>query len=362
MSSATRPVNILILSLLRLGDAIQHLSLLPWIRQKYPGCHIQMMINDEARSILSLVDQDVDQDVEILIFPRRSIQAELVEKDRNLLFGFVMFHQWIQKNLSKTYDVVYNFTNTQFSVDLCHWISSGEFFGFYRQNGVVSHQGSQWLQYLNDKASEPFQSEYHYLDLLQKSFFEKDPVPLQKVSTSKQTEKRILFQIQSSDVKKDLRLDFWKELALILCQELPTYQVMALGTAKEIQFLSQALAQSPIQWMACDLSKAKQLLSSSSLLVTVDTSIKHLANSVGCPVVELSLGSSDYILTGSRGPQDIILSSVQDCYPCSHSKACSQPFHRCEFDFQAKDVAKIIYEKIQELNIKSESLYAKEGV
>ncbi len=358
MSSAACQVNILILSLLRLGDAIQHLSLLPWIRQKYPGCRIQMVINDEAQSILSLVDQDVD----VLIFPRKAIQAELVEKDRNILFGFVMFYEWVQKNFSTRYDVVYNFTNTQFSVDLCHWISAQQFFGFYRQQGVVSHQGSRWLHYLNEKASEPFQSEFHYMDLLQKSFFETDPVPKKMLETSNVKEDRIVFQIQSSDVKKDLRLDFWKELAVMLRQNLPRFQIMALGTVKEIQILSQTIRNSPIQWKSCNLSEAKEILSKSKMLVSVDTSIKHLANVVGCPVVELSLGSSDYVLTGSRGPKDVILSSVQDCYPCSHSQACSQPTHLCEFDFQAKDVAKIVMNKIQELNGNSESLYAKEGV
>src|SRR5262249_16098474 len=65
------------------------------------------------------------------------------------------------------------------------------------------------------------------------------------------------------------------------------------------------------------------------LLVTGDTSVKHLANAFDTPVLELSLGSSDYGRTGIYRANNLILQPLLGCSPCPHSKPCSELSHLC---------------------------------
>jgi hypothetical protein len=84
------------------------------------------------------------------------------------------------------------------------------------------------------------------------------------------------------------------------------------------------------------------LLNRADLLITGDTSIKHLAASTACKVVELCLGSSDWRRTGIFKDDSLIIAGRTACAPCSHSSACTQTAHLCAVPVTAEVVSSAV--------------------
>src|SRR6185437_6415211 len=77
------------------------------------------------------------------------------------------------------------------------------------------------------------------------------------------------------------------------------------------------------------------------VLVTGDTSIKHLAALTPIRIVEIALGSSDIERTGAYKDGSLIISSRESCVPCRHSAPCHRDHHACaaKLDPQAVGLA-----------------------
>jgi hypothetical protein len=77
------------------------------------------------------------------------------------------------------------------------------------------------------------------------------------------------------------------------------------------------------------------------MLITLDTSIKHLAAATNCRVLELSLGSSDWRRTGVYKAGDVIMQPKVACAPCGHSAPCGQLSHLCAQQLAPDSVAAV---------------------
>lgn len=88
-----------------------------------------------------------------------------------------------------------------------------------------------------------------------------------------------------------------------------------------------------------DLPQVQNELKNYALLVTLDTSISHLAALKSkIPILLISLGSSQSIKTGPYREDTFVLESTVGCYPCNHASDCSQITHRCSKAIEAADV------------------------
>jgi hypothetical protein len=83
------------------------------------------------------------------------------------------------------------------------------------------------------------------------------------------------------------------------------------------------------------------LLEETDLLVTGDTSIKHLASAGTTRVIELIVGSADAYRTGSWKSGDFIVSSREACAPCGHSEACHRTSHACATSISVEALANL---------------------
>jgi len=89
---------------------------------------------------------------------------------------------------------------------------------------------------------------------------------------------------------------------------------------------------------------AFSLLRKARLLLTGDTSVKHLAAAARTPIVEVSLGSSDLHRTGAYFHGSVIIQSREACAPCAHSKACHRERHFCATRIPPEVVAMVVGE------------------
>jgi hypothetical protein len=93
---------------------------------------------------------------------------------------------------------------------------------------------------------------------------------------------------------------------------------------------------------------AQEILKQSCLLVTGDTSIKHLAAQSGVPIVELTLGSSDFTKTAAFSAASEIISASVPCSPCAHSQGCSQKSQICAEQITVDQVFAAVWDKLSQ--------------
>lgn len=331
-------MKILVVSLLRLGDIIQQEPLLRGLRQKYPGAEIHLLMNRQFSSVERILGSLVDR---YLHFDRESLQKGLGEASYNVLWSYRELEDLVRSLNREKYDLAFNFTHNKLSAYLLGALDIKQKNGLHHTEGKFSGLSNRWIRYFNERFSGTQKSLFHYVELLGHAF----DLPVQPVaSVERKKSKLILFQCLTSDVKKNWGLSQFLELKNALGTALPDHCVRVLGASFEREQLSSVFAESDI--LICDLQEARRHLQEAALLVTGDTSIKHLAAQIGTPLVELVLGSSDPVKTGAYADNARAVISQVACAPCSHSGACSQSSHLCAEDLTVEKVFAAVWDQL----------------
>lgn len=334
-------MKVLVISLLRLGDVLLSTPVLRGLRNKYPQSEIHLMINDEFSSVGPLIPF-VDR---LWQFDRSTYQEELADANTPFLNAFYRIREFVDEVNKHEFDLVINLTHSKLSGYLASLIHAKDKIGLTLSSGDKVSFGSKWFRYLNDTAGEGQPREaFHYVDVyrfavgvkLGDSAFELLESEAGEEEALKLVEANpfALVQAYTSDAKKN-----WPESSWIACLKLvqtimPHISFGLLGSPAEqerINELNRKLREEGINSFAavCSLEGAFSLLQRAELLVTGDTSIKHLACASRVPIIELSLGSSDFRRTGVYKAASLIIKPRVPCMPCKHSSSCHRPSHEC---------------------------------
>lgn len=318
-------MKILVVSLLRLGDLIQQIPLIEGLRVKYPTSEIHVLLNQQFTSAQRILASKVDK---FILFDRDLLQKGLGEAEFNILWSYTQLEVQVAQLSSASYDHIFNFTHTRLSAYLIGAIEAKEKHGLYQQDGKFKGLDNRWIKYFNDRFSGTQKSVFHYVELLGNSF----DIPLEFVDISmsknnKKNSKLVLIQCLTSDEKKNWGLKNFKHLKQTLNDCLGDYSIKILGAPFEKERLSFVFGDKDL--LICDLQEVQQHLKEAELLITGDTSIKHIAAQIGTPIIEIAIGSSDPQKTGAYSKNKTILQTMVPCAPCSHSQACFQKSHIC---------------------------------
>lgn len=313
---------ILGISLLRLGDLILQKPLIEGLKKKYPQCEIHLLVNKQFAQAEFLFSGLVDR---FIYFDRELLQKSCGENEFNIFWGLQNLKTFIEEINKIEYDRVYNFTHNRLTAHLAGMIKTKKQVGIYSRAGVFFGLNNPWIQFFNSYFGRPEAVGFHYTELLAKAL----EIPIRLPSRALLPNpggKCILLQPLTSDSKKNWGLEKFKALVNKLEQE-TTYRVQVLGAPFEKEILERFFPAS--QLLICDLQSAVGHLAGAELLITGDTSIKHLAALYAVPTIELSLGSSQPLQVGTYAQDGIILESRVPCGPCPHSQPCSQATHLC---------------------------------
>lgn len=331
-------MKILVLSLLRLGDIIQQVPLFSGLREKYPGAEIHLLLNKQFKSVEKILEGRIDR---YIYFDRESLQKGLGEAGYNILWSYTQVENLIEELNQNSYAVCFNFTHNKLSAYLLGALDIPEKKGLYQQDGRFQGLANRWLRYFNERFSGTQISLFHYVEILSKSF----GIPVKaSPHISKKKSKLILFQCLTSNSKKNWSLQKFYELKRSIEIALVDYKICVLGAPFEKEALLKVFPERDL--LICDLVDARKHLQNADLLVTGDTSIKHLAAQTGTPIVEIALGSSDPKKTSAYSNQSIVLASNAPCAPCSHSQSCSQSSHICEEDITVHKVFSAVWDQL----------------
>jgi ADP-heptose:LPS heptosyltransferase len=353
-----------VVSLLRIGDVIMMAPVLHGLRQKYPAAKIDLLVNDSAKKGAALLSGLN----EVITFDRQLLQDGLVQPDRALFEPFDLLKKLVSRLNKNEYNQVINLTQTKASGYICSMVHAESKYGLTINSKNQVSFGSSWFRYLNDYVVTGAKQFFHYIDIFyyglnlnrgQQKFqlhqsaegeTECDEY-LARVGTNSSSS-RIVIQALTSDEKKNYSITKWLEAMAQMYRmndRLEFHLLCAPNEIEQVQTLGDQLTAMgvPNSVAPLSLSGAMALLNRSKLLITGDTSIKHLACGTTASILEIALGSSDYRKTGAYKSDALIIKSRESCSPCDHRKSCHRTEHFCAKSVDPTILASIAVQYVQ---------------
>lgn len=340
--------KILLVHLLRLGDVLMLLPAIMNLRKSYPKAEIHLLLNDNCSILSSVIERYVDK---IIYFQRDLIQNEIVDPNANLLSPYYEVEDFIETINSENYEYLINFTQTYMSAYLCSLIKAKSKMGMLYVDDKIQIKGDAFKR-MNKEESDPTIKKSHFIDL----FMQALNLPPTSVDNWKllglnvgSEKPYIAFQMHTNEDIKTLSSFQWVHLLEYMRPYIHDYEIKILcapneeSKTKEFMSLVDKDIQPFISIQACSFSKALEIIEGAELLVSVDTSIKHLANFTTTRTLELSLGSSDIYRTGIYKEGSYIFQPNVSCLPCSHSQGCTMSEHLCANSINLESFADLIF-------------------
>ncbi len=326
-------MKILVISLLRLGDILMQKPLLKSMQQKYPGCEIHFLIHREFQ----MVESFLPEVKAFHFFERQEWSRWINQVEVPLLKPVKSLGTLIQTLNSQKFDMVWNWTHQSGSAYLMELIQAQEKRGLQSEQGRIKINGPKELKNFNDTFTNLDNRGPHYLEHLSAIFQLPLPRPLRvRESLHPKKENLICVQALTSDIKKNWELNRFRQWLDFHQRERPQDKIVFFGAPNEKEQLSVVFPAENLQILT--LPEVAQLLRQADLLISVDTAIKHLAVHEGVRVLELAFGSAQPSKTGPWAEEFYHFSPRTSCWPCSHSKDCSQPAQYCAKDLSPNDL------------------------
>jgi ADP-heptose:LPS heptosyltransferase len=302
-------MRILCLSLLRLGDIIQHRQLVRAVMRRYPQAEIHLL----CLSPFAQAQEIFSENVHFHFLPYEDLQKILVEQRQHPQAAVEILRRGLTQLQALQFSLIY---------DLTHTFLSDAIRRFLRTPRVKAN--SLWEIYLEDHATVTAGSRFHLMEVLARSLDLELPTEAGGVSPR---EKIILLQTLTSDQKKNWSQHSFQELVQRIQQQFADYQIKILSSPAEVSHLKKFFAEDLL--FVCSLKQAQLLLKKAAVLISLDTSLLHLAAQENCPVVGLFLGGADPVKSGPLRDGSLLLQGKAECAPCAHSQPCSQAKHLC---------------------------------
>jgi ADP-heptose:LPS heptosyltransferase len=330
------------------------------LRAKYPDAQIHLLTNAQSLRALTLLP-GIDK---VHSFDRDDFQQALASVDRPFFEGFDRLSQLIDSVNSENYDLVINMTHTRLSGYLMSLIEAKEKNGLCIDAQMRPSFGSKWFRFLNEQVELDGKDSFHFNDIFRYALGLAENgsrgVSLRLTDAARAEASNILSVAQcegafitvqplTSDKKKDWSLKAFAAALQILSDRHPELSFAILAAPFEVDslqaFVNELKTAGLKAFLAVSsLEGAAGLIERSRLLLTGDTSIKHVAAGLGVKIVEIALGSSDSYRTGAYRQGSVVLRSREVCAPCTHSKACHRERQFCSENMPADAVAMITSE------------------
>jgi ADP-heptose:LPS heptosyltransferase len=323
-------MNVLIVSLLRAGDLLMHIKSVEDFA-KSTTTNIYLLTHRQNKGLEFLFPWIK----RIFYFDRELVQKSQKEDFLALDSGFQHTMKLISELNEVQFHTIYNFTNTKVSALFISLINGNSKIGLNNNSlKYYINDPNGWIQYLNNTEN----SKFHMIDIFRNSIIENKTKNVKTTNdTQIKKERSICIQTLTSDQKKNWPLKNWNNLIKQLKVKLHEYKIYILCSNSEKTKLFDSLNDNIANIFVSTYKEAYDLINSSSLLITGDTSIKHLASFTETPVLEIALGSARPSETGIYSEKGYLLFNPISCQPCKHSFSCSFHFG-CQKTISVQDV------------------------
>ena len=328
-------MKVLMISLLRIGDLIEHLRILREFEKIHPEAEVTILANDLCLNFL----KQHQGPLRYRIFNRSELQAFLVDKHRNPNRALQKFHHWLALIKSENFNHVIDLTHTVLSSRLTRALALKPW--------PYALRWENYLNYLYQAQSAPYFSLSYSLAAKYRVLADRNEKTLSR-STSP---RKIGLQVLTSDAKKNWPLVRWKKLAEYI-EDTWGSEIILICAPEELNFLQTEFAETGVSVQALTWQALSPFLRTLDLLVTGDTGVMHLAAEARVKIAALYFGSANPFksypwLAGSQ-----IMAPMTDCFPCRHSDSCHRQTHVCAEDITPEHafrfVKSVVAEKFEE--------------
>lgn len=328
-------MKVLFASLSRIGDYLQHLAVVRAWSIENPDFEVHILVNDLIPTDLLRMNSKFKH----LILPRFEYQNRINQVSTPLLYPFWSLRKLVQQLRAENYVQL---------VDLTYQAQSLAFLKLVKPGfSYTEKEVSLINEYLN------LSDEGHLIDKI-KVIHDISMQPKEIVSS---VAKRVLFQVTTSDSKKNIDLPKWRVLIDELKSDFSSLEFLVLGSPAERKNLSQIF--SPSELITCTFHELESLMDSEARLVSLDTSLKHFAAEYRVPTVEISVGSSHWIKNAAYQSGNYIFSADFHCRPCVHSQACPLGRNQCQDAIDFKLLRGFIARWVVDADVESFSMKTK---
>ena len=329
-------MNILLIQILRLGDALQLTPIITGIKEFFPESQLSVLTSSLGGQIFS-VHPHVDHVFELR--KEKLLELSKSSKQEDLLSAVDILEAELKPVLAKEWDWVVNFSYSFPSALLCHMSDGVSCSGFFANENRQYFSREKWFAYSVSAFMNRKYSVFNWVDV-NKNIIGLPYVPDRLHFTLKDEEledarsqldrlglngqKLIGMHPGASGDHKQWPLENFAELGRRLVQK-DDCRILVFGDRNEAD-LGRRLRDGI--GPACEdmtgkttLGQLGALLSKCDLLVSNDTGPAHLASAVGTPVIGLFF-STHFVETGAFGPGHLAIYPDIDCFPCQGTASC----------------------------------------
>lgn len=330
--------NILLINLRRLGDVYSLSHLISSIHQSKPHSKISVLVFEEsAHAAKNLKNVET-----VFTIDRKHLTTLKVNK----IFSDAMAIEFLFESLKPIrqvqWDTILNTSNDRpaafLATYLCNSINSKQLKGVSFSTPTSISYSSDWDIILNEVVATTANSPFQFIDCLHEicgvdQSFTTDKIKLNKKHeelTEKNIQKLkaaagadqddhspkiIAFQLMASHESKMLPDETLVEIIQRVSRDLkhiPIILIAPFDNERDMARDINSQLEKKIVVVESDLAALASVLNHIDLLVTPDTVSKHVADAIGTPCLEISIGQSPLFKQGTRNPKSLILSPRPD--------------------------------------------------
>lgn len=327
-------MKVLFASLSRIGDYLQHLVIIKAWATQNPNWEVHLLVNDLIPHELIRMNSQFKH----IVLPRFEYQKKINQVSVPLLFPYLALRKLVQQLRLENYTQMFDLSYQAYSL------------GFLKLINPTFSYSKKEVQLINDYLN--LADSEHLIDKIKAVYGLKiEPMESEHRSISK-----LLFQVVTSDDKKNIDLSKWRGLFDRLKTDFPSLELSVLCSRSERKQLKQVFSDSEIT--ICNFSELAQIFNSQTSLVSLDTSIKHFATQFHVPTIEISIGSSHWIKNAAYQSGNFIFSANFYCRPCAHSQKCPLGRNQCQDEINFSDLHQFIGLWVEDRWLKKPALTA----
>ena len=311
-------MKVLFASLSRIGDYIQHLAVIRAWSIENPDVDVHILVNDLIpEDLMRMNSQFLHR-----VLPRFEYQNRINQVSTPLLYPFWSLKKLVRELRDEKYIQVFDLTFQNHSLAILKLVQPG--FGY------TLKETAKINEYLDKN------DDIHLIDKL-KSIHDLTISPKEAIG---RPANKVLFQVSTSDSKKNIDLPRWRTLLDTLKSDFPAIPFMVISSQKERKNFLNYFSSNDL--LVLSFSELANVFEPETRLVSLDTSIKHFAAQAQIPTIELSVGSSHWIKNAAYQAGNYVFSAEFHCRPCVHSQNCPLGRNQCQDEISFESLNEFI--------------------
>lgn len=317
--------NILVVCLKKLGDVFSTAHLINSIKKENPMAEISLLIYKESYKAAEVI-RSVSNIYTIDRKKVLSLKASPLFSDAHSLNEFF---STVEKVSEQKWENIVNFSNDPVATYLTSYLKDKNHSGVAFSSDKSTQYTNYWAKVYNDVATQKKIPIFNYLELQHR--MANTPwisTSQPKVQTREENNKTVSarfselrkstrgdlkvvgIQIMSADSSKDIPEDKLADLINYLTSNSQFYPVLLLAPSeKEKAYAAKIIEKTSEDLISIetDFKALPSVLLYLDALITPDTSVKHVADLVDTPLVEISCGSSPLFKQSTTNEDNIII-------------------------------------------------------